>query len=105
MSYSVGARGATKALALVALAAAFDEKVLPGQPMHAHDRDAHLASVERQLQLLPEPGDHQDVSVSMNGHLSWSHPVAIGEVPPAESFTSAGFGCSVSLVVKEAPKP
>lgn len=101
MSYSIGpVRGATKALALAALAAAFDAQVLPGQPVHAHDRDAHLANVERQLELMPEPGPEQEYSVSMNGWLSWT----AGTNETDRVFTSGGFGGGASIVAKEAPK-
>lgn len=97
MSYSVGpVRGATKILVIEALAAAFDSQVLPGQPVHAHDRDAHLANVERQLALLPEPGDGQEYSVSMNGWLSWTASVNESD----RVFTSGGFGGGASLVNK-----
>jgi hypothetical protein len=102
MSYSIGpVRGATKALALAALAAAFDKTVLATQPDHAHDKEAHLASAERQLGLIGEPAENQDVSISMNGWLGWTGD---GTTTP-RTYTGAGYGCSVGYVVKEVQAP
>ena len=100
MSYSIGpVRAASKALALAALGAAFDAQVLPSQPDHAHDRDAHLANVERQLALLPDPSPDQDVSLTMNGWLSWNNLPDGGK-----AFTGGGFGGGAQLVAREVPK-
>lgn len=98
MSYSIGARGATKALALAALAAKFDAKVLVHQPVHAVDREVHLAHMERQLALYPEPSEGQEVALSLNGYLSWQN----GE--DEKVFMSGGFGGGVSIVRQEPPK-
>jgi hypothetical protein len=104
MSYSLASvRGATKAAIIAALSAAFDEKVLPQQPVHAHDKQAHLDGVQRQLDLLPEPGPDHEYSANMNGYLSWYRADATGQPQPSD-FTSAGYGCGVSIVAKEAPK-
>lgn len=104
MSYSLhSVRGATKAQLLAALAAAFDAQVLLNQPVHQHDRDVHLAHVERQLDLLPEAGPGEEYTASMSGYLSWHRNDAAGQPDPA-SFTSAGFGGSVGIVPKVAPQ-
>lgn len=98
MSYSInGVRAATKAALMLALAAAFDAQVTPQQPVHKHDRDVHLANVERQLTVLPDtlPEGHE-YTASMSGYLSWSSLDADGQPDPA-SFTSAGFGGGVGI--------
>jgi hypothetical protein len=100
MSYSLTTmRGATREEVLVALAFAFDAQVLKEQPVHEHDKEAHLASMERQLSLLPDPGEGQEYAATMNGYLSWTG----SETADAKegSFTSCGFGCSVSIVAKK----
>src|SRR5205085_1420044 len=105
MSYSLSTvRAATKAALLAGLAAAFDAQVIAHQPVHKHDKDAHLANVERQLALLPaDPGEGKEFAGSMNGYLSWNaYDPATGQ-PQTEHFTSAGFGCSVMILPKEAP--
>lgn len=91
MSYSVGpVRGASKAIVLAALAEAFDAQVLPSQAIHQHARDAHLANVERQLALLPEPEANQEYVVNMSGWLGYQEGSTV--------ITGSGFGASVSLV-------
>ena len=98
MSYSLATqRAATKSALLAAVAAAFDATVTPTQPVHKHDRDAHLANFERQLFLLPDTlPEGKEYTGTMNGYLSWYRIDASGEPSPAD-FTSAGFGCSVGI--------
>jgi hypothetical protein len=94
MSYTIGpVRGATKDAVLKALAAKFDTEVLPAQPDHTHDRDAHLAGIERELALLPDASDTLEYVVSMSGWLSWRN------LPDgSKQYVGGGFSGSASLV-------
>lgn len=96
MSYSITTqRAATKAALLLAVAAAFDTQVLPGQPAHAVDREAHLKQLESQLSLLPDTlPEGKEYVAGMNGYMSWTTSRPDG-MP--ENITSAGFGCSVGI--------
>lgn len=97
MSYSLSVRGATKLLALAALAAAFDEKVVTPQPVHAKDRDAVLANAKNAADLVVDSPD-KDISISINGYLSWSTPEEGGE----PQFSHASISASASVVAREA---
>ena len=98
MSYSIGPfRGATKSEVMTALAQAFDAQVLPGQPVHSHDRDAHLSNVRNQLAVLPDdPGEGHEFSASMNGWLQYSG----GGTATPYTIHGGGFGGSASIVPK-----
>jgi hypothetical protein len=98
MSYSITARGATKALALAALAATFDSNVLATQPVHSADKQQALAAAESYVGILPDD-DTKDVSITMHGSVSWQN---VG--PDSERrFTTAGVGVTATLVDKETP--
>ena len=101
MSYSLApVRATTRAGVIAALSAAFDEKVLPGQPAHEHDKQAHLDATARQLELLPDLKEGEEYSASMGGYLSWMNDPSA----PAPRYTTAGFNCSASIVAIEKPK-
>jgi hypothetical protein len=70
MSYSISRKGASKALALAALAVAFDE-VVASQPVHAKDKEAALKQAEVVSTLIEEPSEGEEVYVSLSGSLSW----------------------------------
>lgn len=71
MSYSFGARGATKALALEAAEAEF-KKVMAGQPVHALEEDEAREARERAADLVPEAPEGQDFYLSCSGSVSTS---------------------------------
>ena len=98
MSYSISARGATKALALAALAASFDTNVLANQPVHAADKQQALAAAEGIAGILPDD-DSKDVSITMNGWLSWQN---VGD-ESERRFAGASVSVTANLVDKEAP--
>jgi hypothetical protein len=104
MSYSIGPiRAATVAALIAAMSVEFDRAVLPSQPVHGHDKLAHLENLRSQAGLVTPPGPDQEYAASMNGYLSWNQPIPAGHVlPPA--FSGGGFGCSVNVVAKEAQK-
>ncbi len=92
MSYSFSARGATKVEALADAKNKMDEVVV-GQPMHARDAEQAMANATTAADLLVED-DSKDVSISMNGSLSWA-----GE-GDAAAITSVSISTTVSLVSK-----
>lgn len=89
MSYSFNLKAANKEAAKLAVAAKFDEMVVAGQPVHARDREAVLANANAVIDLLAD-NDTKDVSVSMNGHVSWTNP---GE---DQQFIAASISASAS---------
>ena len=70
MSYSFSVRGKSKAEALAAVTARFDE-VVQQQPVHTHDRPTAQEQVEKVLALVNEPAANEEISVSVNGYVSW----------------------------------
>jgi hypothetical protein len=99
MSYSIGVRAATKSLALAALAASFDTNVLPNQPVHQADKAQALAAAESMVNTLADD-DSKDVSISLNGSLSWENA---GD-NQATRFVGASVGASAYLQNREEPK-
>lgn len=98
MSYSYSIRAATKAAALEAVAAAFDEKVVAHFPIHKRDRAAVLANAEAAVAQLADD-DTKDVTVAINGYLSWS---GVGDFTPDTAPVSAvGISCAAGLVFRE----
>jgi antibiotic biosynthesis monooxygenase (ABM) superfamily enzyme len=71
MSYSFGVKAANKTAAKEAVAAKFDEVVVAHQPIHSRDRAAVLANANSAIELLADD-DEKDVSVSVNGYVSWA---------------------------------
>lgn len=103
MSYSTrSVRAATVAALMAGIAVAFNEST-KGQPVHAHDRQAHLDNFERQAKLLAEPKEGYEYQGQMGGYLSWQSNDNQDPANPT-TFSTAGFSCSVSIVPVEAPK-
>jgi hypothetical protein len=74
MSYSFNIKAETKEAAKLAVIAKFDE-VVATQPVHAKDRDAVLANANTVIDLLhgnPAVDQSKDISVSVNGYVSWT---------------------------------
>lgn len=94
MSYGFNFRAATKADAVAALAPKFDE-VVAAQPVHAADRDIAIGAATAFINTLAEPGDGEEVSVSVSGSLQWRVAVEAGAVP--ESFSGANVSVSASI--------
>lgn len=91
MSYSFTVKAFGKAAAKDAVAAKFDE-VVASQPIHAKDRDAVLANASAVIDLLMDAPD-KDISVSVNGYLSWM----VGDDQPIHT---ASVSAGASLVAK-----
>ncbi|PZQ63353.1 MAG: hypothetical protein DI570_09175 [Phenylobacterium zucineum] len=70
MSYSFAVVAFTKAEAKRKVEAKFDE-VLASQPVHAADLPAARAAVAALIDVLNEPGDFQQINVSVSGYVSW----------------------------------
>ncbi len=69
MSYSFNVRVASAALAAVAVSHEFD-KVVEAQPIHTGDREQAEGVVAALLPLVAEPGEGQELSISVNGYIS-----------------------------------
>lgn len=93
MSYSFNVRAATLAAAVVAVAAELD-KVVAAQPIHAADHSAALETAKAFIGLCAEPGDGQEVSVSVNGYVSRYDR-------DDDAFSGASVGVTVGLVAKQ----
>ena len=89
MSYSFNVKGATK---LGAAQKAVEEmnKVVSGQPIHAKDKEAVLATVENVLDVLQDDPE-RDVSLSVNGYVSWTE---------GDQITQVSVQVAASLVAK-----
>lgn len=90
MSYSFGIQASDKEAAKQAVAAKFDEMVLPHQPIHQRDRAAVLANAGAAIDLLADD-DSKDIAVSCNGYLSWREN---------EAITSATINCNASYTLR-----
>lgn len=90
MSYSFNVKAANKVDAKTAVAAEFDKVVIAIQPVHAHDRAAALANANAAIDLLAEK-EGKDISVSVNGFLSWSNKESIPEFNSVGISSSAGY--------------
>lgn len=91
MSYSFSVKAASKAAALAAVAAKFDEDVVKHMPVHARDRDAVLANAANVVGILADD-DTKDVTVSINGYVSWQTPEPQDVVPLTYASISASAG-------------
>lgn len=95
MSYSIGVVAATIAQARQALVEKFDATVVAPQPVHAKDRDQALNAADMFLALLgPQPEGHE-VTITMNGSLSWDG------APEEGRFRWANFGFSGGYALKK----
>lgn len=97
MSYGFSVRGATVALAAAAVASKFDE-VVATQPVHAKDREGAIAAATTFAGLISEPGEGQEVMISVSGSVGWQVPVEAGEIPA--ELTTAGVSVSATIVAK-----
>lgn len=93
MSYSFQIRAATKALALLAVAAKLDE-VAVQQKCHERDKTQALATAEAFISLVDED-ETKDVAVSMNGSLS-----GVWEGSDVTTITSAAVNVSAGLATR-----
>ena len=94
MSYSFNIRAATKAAAMLAVAAKMAE-IVQSQPSHALDHAQAIAAAGAFVDVLPDD-ESKDVSVSVHGSVGWSGTFGVDHV-----FTSASVGVSANLVTKE----
>lgn len=90
MSYSFSVRGATKSDASAAIATEL-VKVVGSQPVHEADKQAAQDTADRFIGLLRDPGDSEQVGVSVSGSLSWREPGV---------FTVANVSVYASIVPK-----
>jgi len=97
MSFSFGVKGASKALALAAVAAKLDE-VVASQPAHEADRAQITATVETYVGMLPEADAGQEVTVNVNGTVCLAQ---VSEGAP-KFITSVGVGVSAWLSTRTA---
>jgi hypothetical protein len=96
MSYSFNVRGADKEAARAAVAAELD-KVVAQQPIHEADRDQAAAAADAMLDLIPDPAEGEEVSVTVNGSLGWR-----GLLGEGHTITSATCNASASILTKTA---
>lgn len=89
MSYSFSVTASTKALAVEQVCSKFDEVVV-AQPNHVVDKDAAIAAAKSFVDLLREPSEFDQVSVSVSGYLSWNSP---------DEFVGANVAISASVHV------
>lgn len=73
------------------------DKMVGQQPVHEHDQKQAQAVAETFLLLIGEPGEGQQVSVSVCGWLQWN-----GGVTAPHEFTGANVNVSASIVAKPA---
>lgn len=88
MSYSFSVRAASKAEAKEKIGAEFD-KIVAGQAVHATDRSTAQDVAETFVDFMVEPDEGKEISVSVNGYLSWR---AEGE------FTGASVSVTASVI-------
>lgn len=69
MSYSFNVRAVSAAEALVAVNDELD-KVVKSQPVHAEDSGEAFATADMFVRKLHEPGEGEEVSVSVSGYLT-----------------------------------
>lgn len=99
MSYSFNIKAISKEVAKLAVLSKFEEVVVRQQPVHARDRAAVLSNVNAVVDLLADDNS-KDVSVSVNGYVSWSD--ASGEEP---AFSTVSISASASLVSRPVQPP
>lgn len=95
MSFSFGVLAATKEAAKQEAEVKM-RAVVEQQPVHEKDCGAVLSVVDMQLAVIPEANQDQDVSLSVNGYLSW--------VGQGSTMTITGASVSVAAnVVSKKP--
>ena len=97
MSYSFSVRAVTAAAAIAAVGTKFDE-VVASQPVHANDRDAAVAAATAYIGLLAEPGADQEIAVTVDGWVQWTHQEGVDPT----AFTGAYVNVQASLAAKPA---
>ena len=96
MSFSITAKGSTKAIVIAEVAAQL-AGIVAQQPVHAADEGAVRSIVESYLCLLPDEfpeGDIRDYKVDVSGWLNWAH---VPNQPP-QDFVGANVACTVGHV-------
>lgn len=93
MSYSFNVKAANKELAKAAVAAEFS-KIVVSQLAHERDRSAVLSNANAIINLLADDFS-KDISVSVNGYVSWPNPA--NEAP---KFNSVAINCQASHVAR-----
>jgi hypothetical protein len=91
MSYSFNVRGADKAAARAAAVAELD-KVVEQQPIHEADRNLAEKTAGGVLELIGDPADGQEISLSVAGSIYKSHET--------EAFGGCSLNVNVSLLGK-----
>lgn len=92
MSYSIRAKGVNKAKALEDVKTKLAE-VVASQGIHSRDEAQATATTEAMLGVVADPGENEEVVVSVSGSLSWR-----GDAANPEAITSANVQVSVSVV-------
>jgi hypothetical protein len=95
MSYSFNVQAASKDAAKAAVAAKFDE-VIAVQPIHARDKAAALVNANTVIDLLMDD-DTRDISVSVNGYVSWLDNLREDDTNPLQG---ASVSASAAYVAK-----
>lgn len=90
MSYSFNVTASSKVEAKEKVAAEFDT-ILASQPVHAADRASAQAAADAFVDLVKEPGEGEEIAVTVNGYVSWRDE---GE------FTGASVGVSANVRAK-----
>ena len=98
MSYSFNIRAASAADAIDAVNHEFD-KVVAGQPVHEVDRAQAVANAKAAIDIIAEPLEGEEISVSVNGYVQW-RGVMGGEEPV--SITGVNISVSAANVIKQA---
>lgn len=93
MSYGLSVRVASVASVAAAVSAEFD-KVEASQPMHLHDRKQATQAATALVGVIGEPGDNQEISVSVSGSLQWRN------TDDGPEITGVGLNVSASFVPK-----
>jgi len=86
MSYGFNVRAASKADAVSQIAVKLDE-VVASQPIHDVDRAKAETLVGSFLELIEEPSDGQEISISLNG--------SIGTIDGAVTHANVGVGIAI----------
>lgn len=96
MSYSINIRAASVVAAAALISAEFDT-IVEQQPIHAADREAAEKAARSFLDLMGEPPEGHEMSISVSGSISrWLAGAT------TEAVTGVGVSVSVSLVPKSA---
>lgn len=92
MSYSFYVTADTKEDATRQIRDQFDAVVV-SQPSHAADKESAVVAAQTLVRLLADPGESDEIFVSMNGSLGWRH-----DAP--DEFLHANVNINTSLRTK-----